>query len=94
MNDQSVICPICKYGQAIREYRFDQSMVSYQCPLCGTYEIPVHMREVRLEKPLNHKLSLGYASETNGESRSDSRTGRRLRASSPVFPTTRPSRSR
>jgi nucleoside 2-deoxyribosyltransferase len=67
MSEGIVICPVCKYNQGVKENKLKPSvdagkvptppMVSYQCPVCGSYEIPPRAAGIRDEPTPNRKFS-------------------------------------
>ena len=57
VSKETVICPICKHNEHIKEEPISQSMMSYQCPVCGKYEMPPFVPEVHGESSPNRKLS-------------------------------------
>lgn len=57
MSDGIVICPVCKYNQKVKRLRISQSTESWDCPVCGEYEIPPFVPEVHGASAANRKLS-------------------------------------
>ncbi len=56
MNKEVAPCPVCK-REGIEEERISQSMASYHCPVCGTYEMPPFAPEIHGASTPNRKLS-------------------------------------
>jgi nucleoside 2-deoxyribosyltransferase len=50
-------CPICKRGEGVSEKRIAGSIVSYDCPVCGHYEMSPFDPDVLGVPGPNHKLS-------------------------------------
>jgi hypothetical protein len=56
VNKEITTCPVCK-REGIEEEQISQSMASYHCPVCGEYEMPTFVPEVRGTSAPNRKLS-------------------------------------
>ena len=57
MSEEKVTCPICKHGQDVKERRRNDTMASYECPVCGKYDAPVFWASTVGSIPPDRKLS-------------------------------------
>lgn len=57
MGKESTNCPVCKRGEGVEERRIGPSMASYDCPVCGKYEMPPFVPEAHGASAPNRKLS-------------------------------------
>lgn len=57
MSEEIATCPICKHDQGVKQTPLHGGMASYECPVCGVYEMPPFVPEVRGASAPNRKLS-------------------------------------